>query len=290
MRNIKNSLTIFTPTYNRANEIENLYKSLARQSDLDFVWLVVDDGSTDNTKEKIERWTKESNFKIVYKWQENAGKSIAHNVGVNNTETELFTCVDSDDYLSDSAVEIIKKTWKDHVATDVGILALREVTKLSFETKEKGTRTKLREAEKKCGINGDTMLIFKTDIMRKYRFPKFDGEKFVPENYIYDQIDQVGDLIFLNKVLYYGNYLMDGYTRNMAKVIKNNPNGYLCYIEQRIQLDDDIMEKCKDIIRYIAVSKTAKKRKIVVNSNNPMLTLLMYPLGLVFYYIRYARI
>lgn len=287
---MKNTLTIFTPTYNRRNEIIKLYNSLESQSNKDFVWLVVDDGSTDGTDSVFVKWEKEASFQIEYIWQKNAGKSQAHNIGVSRTQTELFTCVDSDDFLSCDAVETIKKVWERSVEGDVGILALREVTIRLRQMNEIGIRTTLRNAEKNCGIKGDTMLIFKTDVLKKYSFPKFSGEKFVPENYLYDLIDRDGKLIFLDKVLYYGNYLPDGYTHNMATIIKKNPNGYLIYIEQRISLDEKLEEKCKDIIRYIAISKVAKKTKVIKGSKCPILTLFLYPLGLLFYRIRYSNI
>lgn len=287
---MKNILTVFTPTYNRSYVIKKLYDSLEMQSDKDFVWLVVDDGSTDNTSTLIKKWQRESSFRIEYIKQENAGKSMAHNLGVSKTETELFTCVDSDDYLSSDTVETIKKVWQNHVAGDIGILALREVTQRLAKMGKKGIRTTLRNAEKNCGIKGDTMLIYKTSVLKKYRFPYFQGEKFVPENYLYDLADREGRLIFLDKVLYYGKYLQDGYTKNMARTIKNNPNGYLAYIEQRISFDETIDEKCKDIIRYIAVSVSANKRSVVGKCQYPFLALLMYPFGLIFYKKRYSNI
>lgn len=287
---MKSTLTIFTPTFNRCHVITKLYDSLEMQSDKDFVWLVVDDGSDDSTNVLFEKWKKEASFKIEYIWQENSGKSMAHNLGVSKTQTELFTCVDSDDYLSSDAVALIKKVWDSHVEGDVGILTLREVTKKVSEAEEQGIRTTLRNAENTCGIKGDTMLIYKTSVLKKYSFPKFQGEKFVPENYLYDLIDREGKLIFLDKVLYHGDYLQDGYTHNMARVIKNNPRGYLAYIEQRISFDVKLDEKCKDIIRYIAISKVAKKARIIRESQYPFLTLLMYPLGLLFYSIRYLNV
>lgn len=287
---MENTLTIFTPTYNRSNEIKKLYDSLEKQIDKDFVWLVVDDGSNDGTDELLEKWQKEASFKIEYIWQENAGKSMAHNLGVSKTQTELFTCVDSDDYLSSDAVVVIKEVWANHIEGDVGILALREVTRRKRNIKEQGIRTTLRNAEKVCGIKGDTMLIYKTNVLKKYSFPKFQGEKFVPENYLYDLLDRDGKLIFLDKVLYCGDYLQNGYTHNMAKVLKNNPRGYLAYIEQRISFDMELDRKCKDLIRYIAISKVANKARIIRESQYPLLTLLMYPLGLLFYCIRYLNV
>ena len=104
-------ITVFTPTYNRAYILPRLYKSLLRQTNKQFEWIIVDDGSTDNTEEKVNNWIKENKIKIKYYKQENQGKMIAHNKGVEKSEGELFVCVDSDDYLTDNAIEIITKKW-----------------------------------------------------------------------------------------------------------------------------------------------------------------------------------
>lgn len=105
-------LTIFTSTYNRAYILESLYKSLKNQTIKDFKWLIVDDGSTDNTQELVKNWiSQETSFEIIYIKQENGGKQRAHNKAVEISDTELFFCVDSDDQLVETAVEKIKERW-----------------------------------------------------------------------------------------------------------------------------------------------------------------------------------
>src|SRR5699024_7599204 len=108
------TLTIFTPTYNRAYILPKLYNSLVEQSNKDFVWLIVDDGSTDNTKKLVFTWIRENKISIKYYYQKNQGKSIAHNKGVKETDTELFSCVDSDDYLTKDCVEVVMNTWNNN--------------------------------------------------------------------------------------------------------------------------------------------------------------------------------
>ena len=108
-----NLLTIFTPAYNRAYTIHKCYESLKRQSCKDFEWLIIDDGSTDNTKELVKKWIKETNdFKIRYIYQENQGMHGAHNTAYENIYTELNVCIDSDDYMPNDAVEKIRDAWK----------------------------------------------------------------------------------------------------------------------------------------------------------------------------------
>ena len=288
-RKMKEIITIFTPTYNREIELKRLYKSLCKQTCDLFEWLIIDDGSIDNTEQLIKDWIDDSTFNIRYVKQENKGKSFSHNVGTELTNTELFTCVDSDDYLTETAVESIIKCWNVCRSTDIGILAKRDVTGLKREVYDKEIHISLRSAYSQYGIIGDTMLIYRTDIIKKYKFPYFEGEKFVPENYLYDLLDREGTLYFLNEVLYKGEYLADGYTKNMSTILKTNPKGYLAYINQRLQMDLELKYKMADTIRYISMAKVMKSNNIIRNSIYPIVTLLMYPLGVLHYYRKYCR-
>lgn len=290
-------ITIFTPTYNRATTLVNLYESLIRQTNKDFLWLIVDDGSTDNTEEIVDRWVNEKIIEIKYFKQDNQGKSMAHNKGVELTETELFTCVDSDDYLTDNAVEEICNCWKVANDTNSGILAFKAtesttVTRINKKIKSDNgyINTTLRAAYNNLGLVGDTMLIFRTSIISKYSFPYFEGEKFVPESYLYDLIDNDGNLIVLEKALYICEYLEDGYTNNMAKLLKNNPKGYLAYINQRLAIDETFKDKFWDSIRYVAMAISNKENKIIRNSVYPPITTAAYIFGLLFYIKRYKRV
>lgn len=288
---MKNKLTIFTPTYNRMQELSILYESLEKQTCKCFVWLIVDDGSTDETGNEVLEWEKKASFEIKYIWQKNKGKSYAHNIGVRNTTTELFTCVDSDDYLTKNAVERICSFWEKRNAKDVGILARRKVTKIKkHSTYYDNIHTTLRDASRKYGIFGDTMLIYKTDIIKKYHFPYFKNEKFVPENYLYDLLDKEGSLYFLNEVLYLGDYQADGYTYNMASVLKSNPKGYIAYIVQRIDFDLKLNDIICDLIRYIAMCIAVHKKGFIRKSKYPIITCMLIPFGLLFYFVRYYKV
>ena len=251
-------ITVFTPTYNRCKTLSVLYDSLKRQNCRNFIWLIVDDGSTDETKEKVSNWIAEEIIDIKYIWQENQGKSMAHNTGVLNTHTELFTCVDSDDSLSEEAIEKIENYW--------------------------------RQREENDGITGDTMLIFRTDVISKFEFPKFEHEKFVPEAYLYDLTDRTGTLMMLKEVLYFGEYLSDGYTKNMAKLLKRNPKGYLAFINQRLQFDMKFKDKFLDTVRYISMAKVDGENHIIKRAIYPLIAVLAYPFGILLYKRRYEKI
>lgn len=283
----KKLLTIFTPTYNRGYTLGRLYVSLQRQINKAFRWLIIDDGSTDNTADLVNNWQREGIIDICYYYQENAGKSEAHNVGVKLTKTVLFACVDSDDYLTDDAVETIINVWRKKTTSEcIGILGYRRgrneiLTKFDNDCVEYDT---LRGFYDK-GMTGDTFLIYRTDIIKKYKFPQFKGEKFVPEAYLYDLLDSEGKLYILRKAVYVCEYLPDGYTRNMRRIIKKNPRGYMAYINQRIKLDKSFSSKCKDIVRYIAVSKCyfPKAGNVIANSICVWLTVMLYPVGAYYY-------
>lgn len=285
-------ITIFTPTYNRGYILKRLYESLVKQTCQDFCWLIVDDGSTDDTEKVVEEWINKKEIQIRYVKQTNQGKSLAHNKGVELTETELFTCVDSDDYLKSDAIEKIIACWKTSRTNDVGILAFKISEKKPVTKIKKGgngIRTTLKNAYDHLGLVGDTMLIFKSETIKQYCFPHFLGEKFVPEGYLYDKIDQDGLLILLEEPLYICEYLDGGYTNNMSKLLANNPCGYLAFIKQRLEFDNSIKDRFLDSIRYVAMAKVHKER-IIKNSVYPLYAILAYPAGLLFFYKKYKNV
>lgn len=289
---MQNKLTIFTPSYNRKYTLPRLYESLLNQTDKRFEWLIVDDGSSDGTGEYIKELIKENKLSIRCEYQANAGKSQAHNKGVELTITELFVCVDSDDYLKENAVEEILKKWEDAAADNVGILSYRihgdgtAITRIENTSIQEFT---LRDGYSRYGLKGDTMLVFRTDIVKKYRFPKFEGEKFVPETYLYDLIDGNGTLMLLRKGLYVCDYLEDGYTKSSNKLLAQNPNGVLAYLDHRLQTETSFKDKLFDLIRYIAIAKCSDKKQIIKASHNPIWAILMYPFGVVMYLKRYKK-
>lgn len=284
-------VTVFTPTYNRGYTLGRLYESLLRQTDKRFCWLIVDDGSTDNTEELVYMWMKEKKIEIEYFKQKNQGKPMAHNKGVELAKTELFTCVDSDDYLTDEAVAEILYTWNQIPGDCIGILGYIEreggsvLTKCSDDNMIKGTLRYLYDH----GLSGDTILIFRSDVLKKYVFPKFNGEKFIPEAYLYDLLDQEGKLFLMKKAIYVCEYLPDGYTAGMARLLYQNPKGYFCYIKQRLRLDATIKQRFTDSIRYDAMAIAHRRKRIVRDAVFPLYALLAYPVGWILYKKRYAN-
>ena len=290
-----NKLTIFTPTYNRDKLLPRLYESLINQTCKDFVWLIVDDGSNDGTKTLIDNYISKNLIEIRYFYQKNQGKSWAHNYGVQLSDTELFTCVDSDDWLAEDAVESILNSWKFEKNMDddiIGILVFRghkDGKAITFIQNKKIERAILRDSYQRYGLTGDTMLIYQSSVIKKYSFPKFINEKFVPENYLYDQLDTQGKMVIIRKVLYYCEYLENGYTNNMTKLLADNPHGYLAYIEQRLKLDERLIDRYKDTARYIAMAKYVSEKRIIRNSYYKVIAFFAYPLGIVLFKKKYKK-
>lgn len=234
---MEKTLTIFTPTYNRAYILPQLYKSLCAQTNHDFLWLIIDDGSTDATEEMVRKWMEENFIEITYQYQENAGKMAAYNTALALTVTPLFMCVDSDDSLVVDAVNAIAETYRltRKLENLSGLVSYRgradgSVLGTVFPNNlEQSPLSKLYEA----GFEGDTTLVFKTAIAKRFPFPTLPGEKFISEMYVYNQIDEKYDLKLLRKVLTICNYLEDGYTRNGYPLVKNNPMGWALIYQQK---------------------------------------------------------
>ena len=292
------TLTIFTPTYNRAHLLGRLYESLLKQHSEDFVWLVVDDGSTDNTHDLIQSWQQEGRIPIEYLWQENGGKMRAHNRGVAVCQTPLFFCVDSDDILADGAVDDILKhsprIWADeHLAGLMGRKWL--MNRFPFSSR----LTKITASSSKelyaHGFQGETALVFKTDVIKHFPFPEFEDEKYVSLSFAYDEIDRQYKYLLVDNTWMLCEYQPDGYSLNRVKLKQENPKGWTAYYLRKLQWDEgSLMDKWKYTGHYLCFSAMAGNqfRKTVSEAPSRIRTLLCLPLGAFYYYrqqIRYRR-
>lgn len=283
-------LTIFTPTYNRASTLPRLYASLCRQTCQDFEWIVVDDGSTDDTPQLLAAWQAEGKLSLRVHRQANAGKMAAHNRGAALAEGDMFVCVDSDDYLADHAVETLMDAWHTLPPECIGMLALKiqaDGTPVTTLADKAVTGSTLKGAYDRHGLSGDAVLILQSSVLKKYTFPSFPGEKFVPENYLYDRLDREGPLRILREGLYICQYLSDGYTAHIAHTLYSNPQGYFAYITQRLQLDDTIASRFLDSIRYVAMA--IAHHKPLRESPRPLWAYAALLPGYLFYLHRYRR-
>lgn len=233
-------VTVFTPTYNRAYILPELYSSLKRQSCQDFEWLIVDDGSTDNTAQIVSAWLKDKNgFDIQYYKKENGGKHRAINDGLKRARGELFFIVDSDDYLPDTSIETLIH-FRDELPSEpeiqyCGVAGCKGYTSGNLiGTTFVGEYIDCSSIERgKHNIEGDKAEAFFTEILRQYPFPEFDGEKFVTEAAVWDRMALDGyQLRYYNKTIYLAEYREDGLTHQGLDLYYRNPQGYGYYLRQ----------------------------------------------------------
>ena len=276
-------LTVFTPAYNRAYTLPRTYESMKSQKCTDFIWLIVDDGSTDNTAELVKQWQAEENgFEIQYIYKENGGMHTAHNVAYSRIDTELNTCVDSDDALAPDAVQIIFDAWQK--VRDKGYAGLLGLdAEFSGKVIGKGfpeglTATTLGGYYRKGGA-GDKKLILRTDVVRQYPpYPTFAGEKFVPLGSLYTMIDKTYELSVVDAVVCLVEYMPDGSTHNMLRQYYRNPNGFRYGRLVTLSGPITLKGKLKTYVHYAAESILAGK-PVVKDAPSKLLGLLSIPFG-----------
>ena len=226
--------TVFTPTFNRKELLEKLYKSLQKQTFKDFEWLIVDDGSTDGTGEKVKEFLEESKLDIKYFYKENGGKQRAYNFATDKANGELFICLDSDDEYVENGFETILKYWekyeKDDDIAGMGYLSMYpdgEIIGSSFPEKEM-ISTQF-DIYNKYGVKGDKGLMFRTEIIKKYKFPVFDDEKFITEAVVYNRICEKYKMVYVNEKIEIKEYQEDGLTAKYNNLLLRNPKGQALY-------------------------------------------------------------
>lgn len=289
---MKPLLTVFTPAYNRAYSLHLCYESLCRQTNKKFIWLVVDDGSTDNTKELVEQWkTKENGFEIRYVYKENGGMHTAHNKAYELCDTELNTCIDSDDYMPDDAVEKILSFWEKHgsdkYAGIIGLDATFDNQVIGKEFPKDLKTTTLLDYYANGGV-GDKKLVYRTDLMKKYPpYPEFEGEKYVGLSYKCMLCDQEYELLVLNETLCNVEYQLDGSSTNMFRQYLRNPKGFAFFRKAAMQYQPKLKRRFIECVHYVSSSILAKNKKFLKESPKKGMTILAIPFGVMLtYYIK----
>lgn len=277
-------LTVFTPAFNRRHTIGRTYESLVRQTCKEFIWLIVDDGSSDGTGELVEEWIKEDKISIKYIYQENLGMHGAHNTAYRNIETELNVCIDSDDFMPDDAVEKIIAFWKDRGSEEyAGIIGL------DYDVNGSLIGTGFPDGLKETtlggyydgGGRGDKKLVYRTEVIKKYpEYPVFEGEKYFSLGYKYLLIDQDYKLLVLNDPLVIVDYQVDGSSLNMYRQYWNNPNGFMYLRKVHMRLYSTMSKKYRSCIHYVSHTLRAGKIDAICDNPCPMLTLLAFLPGL----------
>ena len=278
------TLTIFTPAYNRAYTLHKCYESLKRQTNKNFKWMIIDDGSTDNTVDLVAKWKEKSDFEIIYIYKQNGGMHTAHNTAYQNIDTELNVCIDSDDYLTDDAVEIIVSEWekvKSEKLAGLGALNVFESGEIiGSKFPENIKLSKYFDIYNKYGVVGDKKFIYRTELIKKFPYPEYEGEKYVGLDYKYKKLDEEYELALINKVVCVVEYMEDGSSKNMLKQYRNNPRGWCFFRIENLKIPNTSLKfKFKESIHYVSSSLMIKDNNLFQMTPYKSLAVLAFPFG-----------
>ena len=275
-------LSVFTPSYNRADSLPRLYRSLLVQTRFDFEWLIIDDGSTDQTADIVATFTGEGRFPVRYLQKENGGKHTAHNLALQEARGEWFLCVDSDDLLVPTAVADLL----DAVQPDIcGIISYKTDFSGKYLCSEFPPNLKAEKFYRLATVHGcvgEYTLAFPTSFARKFPFPVFEGERFMGESVIYDQMDTLGHMLLLPRVVTLCEYQRDGLSNHYYSLMKNNPNGFCLYFLQRIDLQQHFFQRLICAGKYHCFRLICGNRTLRYTGKHRLSVALAAPLGLIF--------
>lgn len=277
-------LTVFTPAYNRAHTLPRTYESLCRQDCKEFIWLIIDDGSSDNTAELVQQWqSKDNGFEIQYIYKENGGMHTAHNTAYENIHTELNVCIDSDDCLADGAVRYILDLWNekrsDKYAGIVGLDSDLDGNIIGTAFPEGLTETTLNGFYV-AGGKGDKKQFYRTDIMKTLPpYPVFPGEKYFSLGYKYLLCDQNYTLITTNQVLANVEYQADGSSANMLRQYVRNPKGFAELRKIHMQYPSSKKRLFITCVHYVSSSIFSKNRHFLRETPQKGMTVCAIPFG-----------
>lgn len=270
-----NKITVFTPTFNRGYLMNKLFHSLNSQTNKHFEWLIVDDGSIDQTGELVETFKEQADFEIRYFYQQNGGKHRAINHGLDLARGELFFIVDSDDSLTEDAIEKIFNNYSG-IAFDnsfAGIAFNRGFSKKRIvgETFE-GTYIDCDNLHRaKYNILGDKAEVYRTDILKSIKFPVVDGENFMSEVVLWNEVARRGyKLRWFNDIIYFCDYLEDGLTKNSEKILFNNPVAHQMMTKELLQIDFTLKRKFGMIYNYHKIRNQSIKQT-AINLEQPLI-------------------
>jgi glycosyltransferase involved in cell wall biosynthesis len=285
------SITVFTPTFNRAYLLPRLYKSLCEQSSKDFLWLIIDDGSSDNTRELVVQWIAENKIEIQYHYKENGGMHTGHNLANALIETDYNVCVDSDDLLLADSIQTFVRLIKQNKLSEnpilAGIIGLNITTTgriIGNKFPEDKLQSSYQDITYVYKAKGDKKIVFKTKYVKSIEpYPVFPPEKFVPL-YFPIVLDAKYEFLCFNENFCIVEYQDDGSTMNIYKQYFSNPKGFRFARSIEIQYFKNIKRKFKSAAHMVSSNVILKKLNLVKGSPNILLTILAIPLGVVFFF------
>lgn len=288
MTDQKPTLTILTPTYNRAYILHKAYESLLRQTDKDFEWVIVDDGSTDNTRALVESWIAEQRVQIIYRYKENGGKHTAHNTGVQMANGEITYILDSDDYIVDDAVETINSEWQivreNHRIGSIDFLRGNPSSGCVIGDCFPADRMLANWIDLSVvrKIHGDKCGALRTSIYLAHLFPVYNDEKFVTEATVWYEIAKRYNMFCINKILQWTVYRQDGLTAaRKTEKFTDNIRGWIDYYNVCTTKEFPWETRYSSMKNYIARSLFVRGLFATIRmSKSPMLCLMLMPFGI----------
>lgn len=284
-------ITIITPTFNRSSNLNFCYESLVKQTCKNFNWIIVDDGSTDDTKEVVDKFCEENLIDIKYFYKKNGGKHTALNLAVDKTNSELVMVLDSDDILTSDAVKTIleyHRKYKNNNSNICGYSFLRVdmngqiIGKFGKELEEIDDFINMRINKK---ITGDKCEVFYTKILKEYPFPIFENEKFLGENVIWMKLALKYRMVFINIPIYKCEYLDGGLTKSGRKLRINCPKGGMEYAKINMIRECNLLHRIKYGILFNTYSYFANVKflKLILQKEFVFLITFTRPAGFIVY-------
>ena len=283
-------LTVLTPTYNREENLKKLFQSLQRQTVKEFEWLLVDDGSIDNTKKTVEEMETVAKFPMRYIYKDNGGKHTAINTGVRQITSELVFIVDSDDMLEFNAIEIILEYYDKYkmIPNLCGFSFLKEYP-------DKKINGKLFEPDEKigtyieCRINADDTHadkaeVFFTRCLKEFSFPEYKNEKFLGEDIVWIRMALKYQMVHINKAIYVADYLNDGLTKNRRKNNIKSPRGCMERAKEFLRPELRLRYRIKGAVQYVIYGKFAGEKKLIRKAPDKILVTCVYIPSLLVYH------
>lgn len=251
-------ITILTPTYNRASLLPRLFDSLLRQTNKDFEWIVVDDGSTDDTREVVANLKEKCGgaFPMGYVYKANGGKHMAINIGAERARGELLFIADSDDLLTDDALETVANSWHD-ISDDKSFAGIAGLD-IAMDTREV-IGSGLPQEHIDCNaidiryrhhVTGDMKEVFRTEVLREFPFPEFAGERFCPEQLVWFRMARRYRLRYINKPIYIADYQPDGITAGITRARMRNPSASMLTYAELTECPVPFLVKVKAAINF----------------------------------------
>jgi glycosyltransferase involved in cell wall biosynthesis len=269
-------ITVFTPLYNRRHTIHRVFESLMRQTYRGFEWLIIDDGSTDNARELIEEFKRIADFNIRYYYKQNGGKHTAWNMALGLIETEYFVCLDSDDAMTDNALERMLFHWdaiadKSRYWSVVGLCVDSQTGEVIGDRYPEGINDSESPRKIASKVTGERFSCLRTEVMEKYPFPVPEGTSFIPESIVWNNVDKTYRQYYVNEpyrvyyqnepdsltVAWYSDHIKEGYVSNYFWKVSavNDADGDLKTLFQAVYYGLMAEKKPSEILKAIKGKK-----------------------------------